>query len=255
MIKNHQAYLHYYNKDPLFYPNGIIACLPLSISSSFCGSSSSVINTNAQRRLERLKQERASIYELTKARWKNKGDSQLSEKDIHPPGVFGPLVFGPFSRHHGRQQNAAYELLGDKGSISQVTVGIMNMFHRKNYPKSVDVDVWGGLQTTTHPTSTGFVPTIWTQQRLLKARILKIAASSEKGHSLFTKLRLLAFGLLQKTSDAERIVLEDLVTSFLMLLIRLCNALIYRNYKVRLNQDDDNSQSRAQSDQRGVIVQ
>lgn len=80
---------------------GIVINHCLLLSSSFsCGNSSSssnIVNANVSRRIERLELERASIYELVKARGRNKeGDAQFSEKDIIP-GAFGSLVFGPFS--------------------------------------------------------------------------------------------------------------------------------------------------------------
>lgn len=52
--------------------NGGLVYWPQLPFSSFCGSnsndSSNVVNTNAQRRFERLEQERAAVYNILKAR-------------------------------------------------------------------------------------------------------------------------------------------------------------------------------------------
>lgn len=54
---------------------------------------------------EQLIQQKYAIYELTKVRWRNKEDPQFSENNIHPPGVFGPLIFAKISRHYGRRMS------------------------------------------------------------------------------------------------------------------------------------------------------
>jgi hypothetical protein len=72
--------------------------------------------------------------------------------------------------------------------------------------------------------------------------ITNIPVQGEITHNLCRKVRqwlLLGRGLLQKTSEAEQIVFECVVTSFLQLLVNFCNGRLFRNYQLSLRMDDD----------------
>lgn len=228
----------------IIIPKGCYQTKDFSSGFSDVSSSNVFVNTNAQRRFEQLEErERASIYMIMKARGRNKEIPQ-TENDIHPPGVFGPLFRTPFSRY-GRQMT------------NTVKIFHTNYVNVRNCLKTVAVGEKERGPTTTH-IHQQVSQTIWTNG-LIKARILKIVASSEKGHNVRLALRLarqwlrllkLIFESEMHRSGAEQIVYESTIVDAFQNQVDLCNASpgALKSFKISLG-IDDYPQSRTQSEQ------